>query len=73
MLDLLKRFEEDALDDSPLLGEGDEDEDEGDDLAARLKDLDIGAHASHFDTGSLTDRSCPFEQIARRTTSCGTL
>ena len=43
MLDLLKRFEEDALDDSPLLA-GD-DESDGDDLAVRLQGMDIGAHS----------------------------
>ena len=42
-LDLLKRFEEDALDDSPLLA-GD-DENDGDDLAVRLQGMDIGTHS----------------------------
>ena len=44
MLDLLKRFEEDALDDSPLLGSDDED-DEAENLSVRLQGMDIGASA----------------------------
>ncbi|RDX50264.1 hypothetical protein OH76DRAFT_1555794 [Lentinus brumalis] len=42
MMDLLKRFEEDALDDSSLLGDSDnEDDDEGDDLQRRLQNVDL--------------------------------
>ena len=44
VLDLLKRFEEDALDDSPLLGSDDEG-DEAENLSARLQGMDIGASA----------------------------
>ncbi|KAI0700015.1 hypothetical protein C8T65DRAFT_709765 [Cerioporus squamosus] len=39
MMDLLKRFEEDSLDDSPLLD--DSDDDEGDDLQRRLQNVDL--------------------------------
>ena len=42
MMDLLKRFEEDALEDSPLLGDEDDDED-GNDLHERLQNIDLGA------------------------------
>ncbi|KAI0630666.1 hypothetical protein C8Q77DRAFT_219757 [Trametes polyzona] len=42
MLELLKRFEEDALDDSPLLGDSDnDDEDDADDLEHRLQNIDL--------------------------------
>ena len=48
MLDLLKRFEEDRLGDSPLLGEDvDVDDDDVDDLAERLGGIDVGAHLIH--------------------------
>ena len=41
MMDLLKRFEEDSLDDSPLLGDsGNEDEDDA--LQNRLQNIDLG-------------------------------
>ncbi|KAH9852166.1 hypothetical protein C2E23DRAFT_868976 [Lenzites betulinus] len=40
MMDLLKRFEEDALDDSPLLEDSDNDED-ADGLSQRLKNVDL--------------------------------
>lgn len=44
MMDLLKRFEEDALDDSPLLGDPDNDADEdADDLEGRLQNVNLGA------------------------------
>lgn len=41
MMDLLKRFEEDALDDSPLLEDSDNDED-ADGLSQRLENVDLG-------------------------------
>ncbi|KAL1945141.1 hypothetical protein VTO73DRAFT_2761 [Trametes versicolor] len=42
MMDLLKRFEEDALDDSPLLGDPDNDADEdADDLEGRLQNVNL--------------------------------
>ena len=41
MMDLLKRFEEDALEDSPLLG--DEDDEDSNDLHERLQNIDLGA------------------------------
>ena len=44
MMELLKRFEEDALDESPLLDDSDnEDEDAADDLQSRLQNIDLGA------------------------------
>ena len=44
MMELLKRFEEDALDESPLLDDSDnEDEDGADDLQRRLQNIDLGA------------------------------
>ena len=43
MMELLKRFEEDALDESPLLDDSDnEDEDGADDLQSRLQNIDLG-------------------------------
>lgn len=42
MLELLKRFEEDSLDDSPLLGDSDNEEDESVDLQRRLQHIDLG-------------------------------
>lgn len=43
-MELLKRFEEDSLDDSPLLDNEDgEDEDGADDLQRRLQSIDLGA------------------------------
>ena len=42
MMELLKRFEEDALDESPLLDDWDN-EDGVDDLQKRLQDFDLGA------------------------------
>ena len=48
MLDLLKRFEEDGLGDSPLLGEDvDADDDDMDDLVERLGGIDVGASLVH--------------------------
>ncbi|KAI0333905.1 hypothetical protein GY45DRAFT_1319144 [Cubamyces sp. BRFM 1775] len=42
MMDLLKRFEEDSLDDSPLLGDSDnEGDDDADDLQERLQNIDL--------------------------------
>ena len=42
MMELLKRFEEDAVDDKDaLLADEDSDED-GDDIAARLESMDLG-------------------------------
>ncbi|KAI0352088.1 hypothetical protein OH77DRAFT_1409888 [Trametes cingulata] len=42
MMDLLKRFEEDSLDESPLLADSDnEDEDDADDLHRRLQNIDL--------------------------------
>ena len=50
MMELLKRFEEDALDESPLLDDSDnEDEDGADDLHRRLQNIDLGASPQlHF-------------------------
>ena len=42
MMDLLKRFEENALDDSPLLDSDNEDAEEVDELQQRLQDVDLG-------------------------------
>lgn len=43
MMDLLRRFEEDALDESPLLADSDnEDEADGDELHKRLANIDLG-------------------------------
>ncbi|KAI0642320.1 hypothetical protein C8Q79DRAFT_1013608 [Trametes meyenii] len=44
MMDLLKRFEEDALEDSPLLE--DSDNEEADDLHNRLQNIDLGMNDS---------------------------
>ncbi|KAI0363141.1 hypothetical protein BV20DRAFT_1007803 [Pilatotrama ljubarskyi] len=42
MMDLLKRFEEDSLDESPLLADSDNEDEEGtDDLHSRLQNLDL--------------------------------
>ncbi len=47
MIDLLKRFEEDALDDSPLLADPDNDADEDvDDLEMRLQNVNLGARCA---------------------------
>ena len=47
MMELLKRFEEDSLDDSELINELANDEDD-DDFASRFGDLDLGKiHASN--------------------------
>ncbi len=44
MMELLKRFEEDSLDDSPLLDDSDnEDGDDVDDLRRRVQNVDLGA------------------------------
>ena len=51
MMELLKRFEEDSLEDSPLLDDSDnEDEDGVDDLPRRMRNIDLGAY--------ITPRSC---------------
>ncbi|KAI0730925.1 hypothetical protein C8Q76DRAFT_614104 [Earliella scabrosa] len=57
MMDLLKRFEEDALEDSPLLGDED-DEDDGNDLHLRLQNIDLDS-ASYED---LWDALTPAER-----------
>ncbi|KAI0832073.1 hypothetical protein BC628DRAFT_1453207 [Trametes gibbosa] len=41
MMDLLRRFEEDALDDSPLLADADNDESDTEGLSARLENVDL--------------------------------
>ncbi|KAH9893328.1 hypothetical protein C8Q73DRAFT_648077 [Cubamyces lactineus] len=42
MMDLLKRFEDDSLDDSPLLADSDnEDDNDADDLHSRLQNIDL--------------------------------
>ena len=68
MMDLLKRFEEDALEDSPLLG--DEDDADGNDLHERLQNIDLGAHipCSRFTGLLIPDPS----QTRPATKSCGT-
>ncbi|KAI9062579.1 hypothetical protein FKP32DRAFT_1573971 [Trametes sanguinea] len=41
MMELLKRFEEDTLEESPLLGDSDDDGDDTDDLQSRLQNIDL--------------------------------
>ena len=70
MMELLKRFEEDALDESPLLDDSDnEDEDGAYDLQRRLQNIDLGASQSSFlrHLRLLKDLG----QTRRPTTSCG--
>ena len=44
MMELLKRFEEDSLDDSPLLDDSDNEDDDGvDGLQRRMQNVDLGA------------------------------
>ena len=71
MMELLKRFEEDALDESPLLDDWDnEDEDAADDLQRRLQNIDLGTLESSFLRHFMLLKD--IGKTRHPTTSCGT-
>ena len=68
MMDLLKRFEEDAAEDElAALDEDNSDDDGEDDLASKLESMDLGKSPKNLGASTKLTRA----QIMHHTTTCG--